>query len=250
MRRVRRATIGGLAWTLVLCCLVTAGVALGQNAPVAPDRRAVQNRQAAFRKLEKDYAAVKPSALWDFYKKHAPDRIAEFERDCKTSKTKALKTLTEMAERYLDLQAIRQRSEEEYKRMLELVELESEARELGRRVAALAKSSPAAGDVGHKSLLETRKKLRKALERVDRAQPAGGRGARPARSVAATPGCPGTDSPATLPRRQRHDLGRGQVGAPPARAWAGAWTARWVAPPLPPNRTCESPAVPHPAPIV
>jgi hypothetical protein len=165
MRRVRRATIGGLAWTLVLCCLVTAGVALGQNAPVAPDRRAVQNRQAAFRKLEKDYAAVKPSALWDFYKKHAPDRIAEFERDCKTSKTKALKTLTEMAERYLDLQAIRQRSEEEYKRMLELVELESEARELGRRVAALAKSSPAAGDVGHKSLLETRKKLRKALEK-------------------------------------------------------------------------------------
>jgi hypothetical protein len=165
MRSVRRSVPGGLRQVLAVCCLLAAGVAMAQDSPIPPEKRRVQNRQAAFRKLEQDYPTVKPSALWDFYKKHAPDRIPEFERDCTTSKAKALKTLCAMTERYLDLEAIRQRSQEEYERMLELVQLESAARELGRRVAALAKSSSAPGDVGHKSLLETRRKLRQTLEK-------------------------------------------------------------------------------------
>jgi hypothetical protein len=138
---------------------------LADNTPVPPERRAVQNRQTAFRRLQKDHPDVKPSALWDFYKKHAADRVREFEGNCKTSQEKAYKTLLVMTERYLDLQAIRQRSEEEYKRMLELIELESSARELGRRVTALTKNASAPDEVGHKSLLETRKKLREVLEK-------------------------------------------------------------------------------------
>jgi hypothetical protein len=154
---LRRAAL--LAWLLPVVALQA------QDAPASAERRATENRRAAFRMLEENYQNVKPNELWDFYKKHAPDRIQQFERDCKASREETLKTLVAMAERYLDLQGIRKRNEEEYRRMLELVELESQARELGRKVTALARSEPKPGDVGHKSLVEARKKLREALEK-------------------------------------------------------------------------------------
>ncbi|MBT7161579.1 MAG: hypothetical protein HN849_19800 [Victivallales bacterium] len=108
---------------------------------------------------------MKPNALWGFYKRYAPDRIQQFERACKTSASKSQESLLAMAQHYLDLEELRQRNPEEYGRLLELEQAESKARELGRRVTALALSSSKPGSVGHKSLLKTRKELRLALEK-------------------------------------------------------------------------------------
>lgn len=158
--------LGGGLTVLLGACLFLAGMVCAQEAvPPPPDRRAVQNRQEAFRKLEKSHPGVKPSDLWDFYKQHAPDRIQEFERACKTSASKSLTALVEMTDRYLDLEELRQQNPEEYRRLVELEEFESQARDLGRRIAALAKSSSDPQDVGYKSLLQTRQQLREVLEK-------------------------------------------------------------------------------------
>jgi len=150
---------------LAACLLLAGAVSAQETVPPPPDRRAVQNRQEAFRKLEKSHPGVKPSDLWDFYKQHAPDRIQEFERACKTSSSKSLAALVEMTDRYLELEELREQNPQEYKRLVELEEFESQARDLGRRITALAKSSANPQDVGHKSLLETRQLLREVLEK-------------------------------------------------------------------------------------
>ncbi len=159
--RCRQGVFGAMLGCLLLAVMVPAQ----ETPPPTTDRRAVQNRQEAFRKLEKAHPGVKPSDLWDFYKQHAPDRIQEFERACKTSASKSLAALIQMAERYLELEALREQSPEEYKRLVELEEYESQARELGRRVAALARSSSDPKAVGHQSLLDTQQQLRTVLEK-------------------------------------------------------------------------------------
>jgi hypothetical protein len=127
-------------------------------------RRAGQNRQEAFRRIEESHPGLKVSELWDFHKRHAPDRIQEFERACKTSGGKAQAILVRMADRYLELEELRAHSPEEYARLVELEELESRARDLGRRIATLARSVRSPDDVGYKSLLEARRELRTVLE--------------------------------------------------------------------------------------
>lgn len=159
--RFRQGVLGAMLGGLLLGSLLPAQ----DTAPSATDRRAVQNRQEAFRKLEQTHPGVKASDLWDFYKQHAPDRIQEFERACKTSASKSLAALVEMAERYVELEALREQSPEEYKRLVALEEYESQARELGRRIAALARSSSDPKAVGHQSLLDTQQQLRTVLEK-------------------------------------------------------------------------------------
>jgi hypothetical protein len=164
----RLPTVSSPGWSVrqgLVLLVLFAGVARAQTPPAPPDRRAVHNRQAAFRVLVANHPKVKPNALWGFYKRYAPDRIQQFERACKTSASKSQESLLAMAQHYLDLEELRQRNPEEYGRLLELEQAESKARELGRRVTALALSSSKPGSVGHKSLLKTRKELRLALEK-------------------------------------------------------------------------------------
>ena len=162
-RLLRRLAPALCFWAALLAVGVQGADA--QDMPASGNRRIVENRQAAFRALEEKHPEVKSSALWDFHKRHSPDRIQEFERACKGDAAKSQALLLEMARHYLDLEELRQRSPEEYRRMLELEELESAARELGRRVTVLARSAATPGSVGHGTLLETRKALRIALEK-------------------------------------------------------------------------------------
>ena len=148
-------------WAILALCLL-----LPVRAEDADEetRRAVLNRQEAFRKIEESHPDLKVNELWDFHKHHAPDRIQEFERACKASGGKAQAILVRMADRYLELEELRAHSPDEYKRLVELEELESRARDLGRRVATLARSVRNPGDVGYQSLQETRQELRTVLE--------------------------------------------------------------------------------------
>ncbi len=145
---------------LALCLLLAARAEDSEE----ETRRAVLNRQEAFRRIEESHPGLKVDELWDFHKQHVPDRIQEFERACKTSGGRAQAILVRMADRYLELQEFRAHSPDEYKRLVELEELESRGRELGRRVATLARSVRGPDDVGYKSLQETRQELRTVLE--------------------------------------------------------------------------------------
>lgn len=162
MRRADFRSLAGV-W-LGLFLLALAPVAVGEGELPDGDRRAVQNRQEAFRKIEESHPGLKASELWEFHKRHAPDRIQEFERACQTSGARAQAILVRMADRYLEIEALREHSPDEYQRLVELEELESRARELGRRIAALARSARNPNDVGFKSLQETRQELRTVLE--------------------------------------------------------------------------------------
>ncbi len=150
-----------LPWALLTLCLLLPARAEETDEET---RRAVQNRQEAFRQIEESHPGLKVSELWDFHKRHAPDRILDFERACKASGGKAQAILVRMADRYLELEELRGHSPDEYQRLVELEKLESRARDLGRRVAALARSVRNPDDVGYKSLQETRQELRTVLE--------------------------------------------------------------------------------------
>lgn len=80
-----------------------------------------------------------PAAVVRFYQEYSPDLVADFSTRESEDQAAAARYAGRLATHFMELEDVRQRNQDEYERLLELEQLETGSRRLGRRIRKLEK---------------------------------------------------------------------------------------------------------------
>ena len=163
-RRPSSARLGFL-WLPLLAVLL---LAIPDRAPCQEDGGG-DPRKASMEAAAREYRILDTEGMLKFYSENAPDLLEEWERRCRTSVKDGTKYMGMLARHYSEICSAREKSEEEYARLVRQQKTEFKVRSLSRQIQKLA-ADKSDGDKLARLKLELRNVMETAFDETQKRQ--------------------------------------------------------------------------------
>ena len=141
----------------------------------APQRATCQEaggedaRTASLEAAVREYRIQDQGAMLKFYSENAPDLLEEWERRCRASVKDGTKYMGLLARHYSEICGVREKSEEEYARLVKQQKTEYQVRNLSRQIQKLAEDK-GSGEKLARLKLELRNVMETAFDEAQKRQ--------------------------------------------------------------------------------